>query len=142
MKSVIRILFALALMFSAPALARSDRLELLQRQLVHLQQVRARAIQAHDMWLANLSAGKRYPGLPATATTMYRGREDWSTSLREVWAISELVYPGDAGPALMTSPPADLSEPERRAHREAAIPEIDALIKRMTDEISALKPAQ
>jgi len=139
---MLRISFIVMLLFAAPAYALTDaqqtRLTLLERQLTYLEQQKAKALRAHDAWLNSLTQASAIPkGLPAS--TLFHGREDWSEALRTIWHISDKVYPDEAGPALATSPEAGLSEPERSAHRKAAMPEIDALEKRMTDEITALK---
>lgn len=140
---MVRILFAIALLFSVPAYALTDaqqsRLTLLEQQYTYLEQQKAKAVHAHDMWLNREEVERRYPGLPHTATMVFAGREDWSEALRTVWHISDRVYPDDAGPALATSPPEGLSQDAKLAHRKAAIPEIEALEKRMADEIATLK---
>jgi hypothetical protein len=138
-----KILVALLLLIASPAYALTDaqqtRLTFLELKLTALKQEKVKAVHAHDMWLNRLQVEKLYPGLPHNATEVFKGRENWSEALRKIWRISDQVYPDEAGPALMTSPEAGLSEPERRAHREAAIPEIEALERRIENEIEGLK---
>lgn len=141
-----RIVFLIALLFSAPTYALTDaqqtRLSFLELKLTQLQQEKAKAAHMHDMWLAREEVEKMYPGLPHTATQVFAGRDEWSEALRTIWHISDQVYPDEAGPALMTSPPEGLSQDEKLAHRKAAMPEIEALESRIEADIVALKAAQ
>lgn len=132
---------AIDLEITMSADARTARLIFLNQKLTQLKQEKVKAVRAHDAWLNAMRSDNLVPkGLHGSG--LFRGREEWSEALRTIWHISDQVYPGEAGPALMTSPPGGLSEAERSAHRRDAMPEIEALEKRITDEIATLKTQQ
>jgi hypothetical protein len=115
--------------------ARASRLALLEARLQLVQREEVKAKRAHDAWL-NCVTQPNFPGL--SNSSLATGRADWIAALRSTADASAQLYP-DQPLDLMTSPPAGLTATERKAQRDAAMPKIQGLIKRMTDEIAALR---
>lgn len=153
---MIRIVIAL-LLFAAPAFAqdaktsRMQRLVLLETRLTLVQQSQAKAAQAHDVWLSGIK-NPVDPSIPHNPTDAAAAA--WHEALATVDATAKQLYP-EQPVALFVMPqtnpfkavPGDdgLDAATQFEYRQAsvwkmaALPQIQGLISRMTNEIAALR---